>query len=249
MLSAWEQELRAVVQKSDTPFLGLFGDALSPQVRVGIINAIATDRTVEGYVRLLYRYPALFAIHLTSTLMAGMGQTGSFDLYPHIRTALQRTVEPTTDEKQTLWTAFRRAVLGLGLEVSPRTSGHHYMADTYLRQVGVPLAFADDLAEKMLGFAKTAGLPDGDDPEGIARWQSALESRLLPPFSRVAQKAVALDAQGFYARVFLKVHESGGASPGTNQLEQAMVKPLRSSPEAAAFAVPRYPTWHSMMEA
>ena len=224
MLSFWEQELRAVVKKSDTPFLGLLGDTLSPEVRVGVINAIAIDRTVDGYVRLLYRYPALFAIHLTSTLMAGMGQTGNFDLYRHIRTALQRAVEPTTDEKETLWSAFRRAVLSLGLEVSSRTSGHHYMADTYLRQVGVPLAFADDLAEKMLGFAKTAGLPDGDDPEGIARWQSALESRLLPPFSRVAQKAVALDTQGFYARVFLKVHESGGASPGTNQLEQAMAK-------------------------
>ena len=224
MLSTWERELRAVVQKTDTPFLGLLGDSLSPEVRVGVVNAIATDRTVDGYVRLLYRYPALFAIHLTSTLMAGMGQTGNFDLYRHFRTALQRDVEPTKDEKETLWSAFRGAVLRLGLEVSPRTSGHHYMADSYLRQVGVPLAFADDLAEKMLGFAKTAGLPDGDDPDGIARWQSALESRLLPPFSRVAQKAVAVDTQGFYARIFLKVHESGGVSPSANPLEQAMAK-------------------------
>lgn len=235
MLSAWEQELRAVVKKSDTPFLGLLGDALSPQVRVGIINAIATDRTVEGYIRLLYRYPTLFAIHLTSTLMAGMGQTGSFDLYPHIRTALQRTVEPTTDEKETLWTAFRRAVLRLGLEVSPRTSGHHFMADTYLRQVGVPLAFADDLAEKMLSFAKTAGLPEADDPEGIARWQLALESRLLAPFSRVAQKAVVLDTQGFYTRAFLKVHESGGASLGSNPLEHAMTKAFEKLPRGSRF--------------
>lgn len=78
MLSAWEQELRAVVQKSDTPFLGLLGNAFPPQVLVGVNDAIAKDRTVDGYVRLLYRYPALFAVHLTSTLMAGMGQTGSF---------------------------------------------------------------------------------------------------------------------------------------------------------------------------
>lgn len=224
MLSIWEEELRDVVQKSDAPFLGLLGEALSPEVQVGVTNAIAIDRTVEGYVRLLFRYPALFAIHLTSTLMEGMGQTGNFDLYRHIRTALQRDVEPTKDEREILWSAFRQAVLRLGLEVSPRTSGHHYMADTYLRQVGVPLAFADDLAEKMLSFAKTAGLPDGDEPDGIARWQSALESRLLPPFSRVAQKAVAIDTQGFYARFFLKVHESGGASPGANPLEQAMAK-------------------------
>ena len=81
MLSAWEQELRAVVQKSDTPFLGLLGNAFPPQVLVGVNDAIAKDRTVDGYVRLLYRYPALFAAYLTSTLMAGMGQTGNFDLY------------------------------------------------------------------------------------------------------------------------------------------------------------------------
>jgi hypothetical protein len=224
MLSIEEQKLIAVVRNSDAPFLGLLGDALSPEMRGEIANAIAVDRTVEGYVRLLYRYPALFATHLTSTLMAGMGQTGNFDPYRHIYAALQLSSELTTDEKETLWTAFRRAVLRMGLEVSSRTSGQGYMVATYLRQVGVPLAFADDLAEKMLAFAKTAGLPDEDDPEGIVRWQSALESKLSPPFSSVAQKAVAFDTQGFYARTFIKVYASENRTAKANPLEQAMAR-------------------------
>ena len=235
MLSTWEGELRGVVQKSDTPFLGLLGDAFSPEVRVGISNAIAIDRSVEGCIRLLYRFPALFAIHLTSSVMTGMGQTGNYDLYRHICTALQLRAEPTTDEKEALWAAFRRAVLNLGLEVSSRTSGHHYMADTYLRQAGVPLAFADDLAEKMLTFAKIAGLPDADDPEGIARWQSALEAKLVPPFSRVAQKAVTFDTQGYYARCFIKVYEYDGVTPNATPLEQAMARAFEKLPSGNRF--------------
>lgn len=230
-----EDEMRTVVQKSDTPFLSLLGGALSTETRFDIHLAVAEDPTVEGYTRLLYRFPTLFSIHLASTLMAGMGQTGSFDIYPHIRTALQLRTDPSSDERAALWAAFRRAVLRLGLEVSPRTFGHHYMADTYLRQVGVPIAFADDLAERMLTFAKTAGLPDRDDPEGIARWQSALESRLVAPFSRVAQRAVATDSQGFYTSVFIKVHDAGGADVQANPLEQAMAKAFDKLPAGARF--------------
>jgi hypothetical protein len=224
MLVDREVELRALVKRSDAPFLGLLGETISKDAQVEIDGAISSDSTIDGYIRLLYRYPALFSIHLTSTLMAGMGQTGNFELYPHIRKALQLSKELTVDETEALWLAFRRAALGLGLEVSPRVSGHHYMADTYLRQAGVPLAFADDLAEKMLSFAKSAGLPDGDDPEGIIRWQAALELKLGPPFSRVAQKAVTFDTQGFYTRCFIKVHESGSASQSANTLEHAMAK-------------------------
>lgn len=243
MLVDREVELRALVKRSDTPFLGLLGEAITKAAQVEINGAISSDSTIEGYIRLLYRYPALFSIHLTSTLMSGMGQTGNYDLYIHIRKALQLSKEPTADEKEALWSAFRRAVLGLGLEVSPRVSGHHYMADTYLRQAGVPLAFADDLAEKMLSFAKSAGLPDGDDPEGIIQWQAALESKLGSPFSRVAQKAVTFDTQGFYTRCFIKVHESGGASQSANTLEHAMAKAFEEQTRGMYFrraAVPYF---------
>jgi hypothetical protein len=233
MLSTWESELRSVVQKTDAPFLGLLEDAFSPEVRDGISKAIAANPGIEGCIWLLHWYPTLFAIHLTSSVMSGMGQTGNYDLYRHICTALRLRSEPTPDEKEALWAAFRRSVTKLGLEVSSRTSGHHYMADTYLRQVGVPLAFADDLAEKMLVFARMAGLPDADDPDGIARWQSALESRLGPPFSRVAQKAVTFDTQGFYTRCFIRVYEYDGVNPGAIPLEKAMARAFEKLPSGS----------------
>ena len=224
MLSEWEQDLRRVIQRSETPFLGLMGDALAPQVRAAIDAAIALDPTIENFNSLLYKFPALFAVHLTSEIMSGMGQTGNYDLYRHVLSAAKLTTDLSPDDRFNLWGAFRSAVLHLGLEVAPKTSGHHFMADTYLRQVGVPIAFADDLAERMLVFAKTAGLPDADDPDGITRWQTALDTKLVAPFSRVAQRAVAFDTQGFYTRTFIKVYESDGSLNSANRLEQAMAR-------------------------
>lgn len=77
----------------------------------------------------------------------------------------------------------------------PKKSGNHYMAAEYLRQVGVPVAFADDLAERMLAFARRVGVPDQDDPEAIKSWQQALHALLNPPFSVTAQKGVTLDTE------------------------------------------------------
>jgi hypothetical protein len=110
------------------------------------------------------------------------------------------------------------------------------MVEEYLRQAGVPLAFVDDLAEQMLGFARKVGLPDADDPEGIANWQSTLLSRLGPPFSITAQRAVARDSKGYYARVFVRVYQAGGElGARQNVLEQAMARAFQRQPGTPAF--------------
>jgi len=44
--------------------------------------------------------------------------------------------------KERLWSAFRRAILKVGMRPLLRTSGTHYMADEYVRQAGVPLVDA-----------------------------------------------------------------------------------------------------------
>ncbi len=130
MLSQWEQDLRRVIQKSETPFLGLIGDALAPQVRNAIDAAIASNPTIDNFNSLLYKFPALFAAHLTSEIMSGMGQSGNYDLYKHVLTAAKLSGYLSANDRFNLWCAFRSAVLHLGLEVSPRIAGHHYMADT-----------------------------------------------------------------------------------------------------------------------
>lgn len=227
MLAEAEERIRSYIQQSDTPFLGLLGEAFTPAMRQAIEIATLSNPTVQGYIGYLARYPALFSVNLTAHIMEGMGQTGHFDIYPHIERAIGTDFEISQAERDKLWQAFRKAILTLGFEPSPRTTGKRYRVYEYLRQAGVPLAFADDLAEKMLVFAKRVGLPDGDDVEAIKSWQQALDAKLDLPFSVTARKAISLDDGGYYTRVFLHVYESlglGETASGKNALEKAMAK-------------------------
>ena len=229
-LSQAEKVVLRSIRESDAPFLGLLGEAFTQEIREAMANAIAANPTVDGYINRLESHPGLFAANLAWYVMHGMGEGGYFSLYPHVQKALCIQQEPGQTEREPLWRAFRRSLLTLGLEPSAQTSGPHFMANEYLRQAGVPLPFVDDLAARMLAFAKKVGLPEDDDPEGIAAWQAALDSRLDVPFSQTARKALALDRQGYYTRVFLRVHAAGGqAVDSNNVLERAMAQAFRGS--------------------
>lgn len=228
MLSQSEQIVRKAIQESDVPFLGLLAETFTTPIKIDIEIAVLANPTVHGYISYLQRYPSLFSVNLTAHIMKGMGNAGHFELYPHIQKAIGIDSELSTIDREKLWRAFRQAVLTLGLEPSPRVSGTHFMVDEYLRQVGVPLAFVDDLAERMLTFAKRVGLPDEDDPEAVTSWQVALDAKLEQPFSRTARKAVALDSQGFYTQVFLRVHAHDKQGEGlSNALERGMARALQ----------------------
>jgi hypothetical protein len=224
-LTQSEKAVLKAIRESDTPFLGLLGEAFTKEMREAIAKAIAANPSVPGYVNRLKSHPALFTANLAWHVMHGMGQGGHFSLYPHVQKALCMKQEPGQTEREPLWSAFRRSLLSLGLELSPYTSGPHFMAHEYLRQAGVPLPFVGDLAKRMLSFANKVGLPEDDDPEGIAAWQAALDARLDTQFSQTARKALALDRQGYYTRVFLRVHAAGGqVVDASNVLEVAMAK-------------------------
>ena len=107
----------------------------------------------------------------------------------------------------------------LGIQPLSRVSGTHFMADEYVRQAGVPIAFADDLALRMLQAAKRVGLPDEDDQEGLLTWQSTLLNKLVPPFSVTTRRAVERDSLGYYTRAFVRVHLNGGQAAGKVELE------------------------------
>lgn len=130
----------------------------------------------------------------------GLGGTGHYDVYPHVYKAIGSRDPLNADARERLWRAFRRALLKVGIQPLPRTSGTHFMTDEFVRQAGVPLAFADDLALKMLSYAKRLGIPDEDDQEGLLNWQASLLNRLNAPFSGTARKAVERDTQGYYTR-------------------------------------------------
>ncbi len=229
-LSQAEKAVTKAVQQSEAPFLGLLGENLTHDMRVAMQQAITANPNVAGYMNRLESHPALFAVNLAWHVMHGMGKGGHFSLYPHVQKALGMNREPKQTEREPLWTAFRRSLLSLGLEPSAQTSGTHFMANEYLRQAGVPLPFVDDLAARMLSFAKKEGLPEDDDPEGIAAWQAELDAHLDLPFSQTARKALALDRQGYYTRVFLRVNEAEGQVVNAgNVLEVAMAEAFQGA--------------------
>jgi len=224
-----EENLRGAIKSSDVPFLGLMKESLQPSTTASIELLTLANSGVDMYAGYLSRFPALFSVHLTACIMEGMGKAGHFELYPHIQRAIGTDSTPTQPQRDVLWRAFRRAIIELGFEPSPIVSGPHFMANEYLRQAGVPLAYADDLAERMFAFARRVGLPDGDDPEAVVSWQRTLEERLNPPFSITAKKAVNLDARGYYTQAFLRVSARQGHTPDdepSNPVERAMASAL-----------------------
>lgn len=224
MFEVHEERLQSLVKRAETPVLGLLGALLPLEARDAIRKDLAVMPSARGYAQRLDKYPALFGVWLAESIMLGLGQDGQFSLYPHIQKAIGVHSDLTAGDRELLWRAFRRAMFKLGIQPLPRVSGSHFMVDEYVRQAGVPIAFADDLAMRMLQVAKRFGLPDEDDQEGLLSWQSTLLNKLGPPFSVTARKAVERDAIGFYTRAFLRVHMNGGQAVNSDPLEQALAK-------------------------
>lgn len=224
MFEIHEERLQALVKRAETPVLGLLGTLLPADARDAICKDLAVKPSVKAYAQQLEKYPALFGVWLAEHVMLGLGQDGHFSLYPHLQKAIGVSTELTSAEKELLWRAFRHAMFKLGIQPLSRVSGAHFMADEYVRQAGVPIAFADDLALRMLQAAKRVGLPDEDDQEGLLTWQSTLLNKLIPPFSVTARKAVERDFLGYYTRAFVRVHLNGGQAAGKDPLEQALAK-------------------------
>ncbi len=221
MFEIHEERLRQLVKGAETPVLGLLGTLLSSEARDAIRRDVAVSPSARAYAERLEEFPALFAIWLAEHVMLGLGQDGHFSLYPHLQRAIGVNADLTLMERERLWRAFRRASLKLGIQPLARVTGPHFMVDEYVRQAGVPIAFADDLAIRMLSVARRLGLPDEDDQEGLLTWQAALLNKLVPPFSITARKAVERDSIGYYTRAFVLVHLNGGRATGQGPLELA----------------------------
>lgn len=224
MFDVQEERLQALVRRAETPVLGLLGTLLPADAREAIRMDSAAMPSAKAYAQRLEKYPALFGVWLAEHIMLGLGQDGHFSLYPHLQKAIGVAPELTPGDKELLWRAFRRAIFKLGIQPLSRVTGTHFMADEYVRQAGVPIAFADELASRMLQVAKRIGLPDEDDQEGLLTWQSTLLNKLVPPFSVTARKAVERDSIGYYTRAFVRVYLNGGQATGKDPLEQAFAR-------------------------
>jgi hypothetical protein len=224
MFELQEERLQALVRRAETPVLGLLGTLLPDDAREAIRKDSSIFPSARAYSQRLEKYPALFGVWLAEHIMLGLGQDGHFSLYPHVQKAIGNSTELTPNDRELLWRAFRRAMFKLGIQPLSRVTGTHFMVDEYVRQAGVPIAFADELALKMLQLAKRIGLPDEDDQEGVLTWQSTLVAKLVTPFSVTARKAVERDSLGYYTRAFVRVYLNGGAATGRDPLEHAFAK-------------------------
>lgn len=224
MFEQQEERIRELIKRANAPVLGLLGGLIPASARAEIQADLQVSPSAKAYSQRLEKFPALFGVWLAEHVMKGIGSSGHFDVYPHVQKALGGVDDLSTPEREMLWRSFRRAMFKLGIQPLPRTYGNHYMIDEYARQAGVPLAFADDLAVRMLHLAKRIGLPDEEDQEGLLTWQSALLNRLQPPFSATARKAVERDGQAYYTRAFLRVHGNHGVPSPGDSLEEALAK-------------------------
>lgn len=232
MFDAHEERLQQLVRRAETPVLGLLGPLLPTEAREAIRQDLLVQPSVRSFIERLDKFPALFGVWLAEHVMLGLGQDGHFSLYPHLQKAIGVDTDIALSEREGLWWAFRRAMFKLGVQPLSRTAGNHFMADEYVRQAGVPIAFADDLAVRMLQLARRVGLPDEDDQEGLLTWQATLLSKLSAPFSVTARKAVERDGLGYYTRAFVRVHLNGGQATDADPLELALAKAF--SKEGAA---------------
>jgi hypothetical protein len=204
LIDHYETLLREKLDQSDMPFLGLFIDVLDESITEELRNLTQSSQNpIETYCMHLSSQPALFATNLINYLATEFGAHGYFEVYPFLKYAIGKDL--TNRQKELLWRFFRRACLKIGLQVSSRHSGTHYMVDEYLRQVGAPLRYIPDLTKQMINYGKYAGFPDEDDPAAINLWRKGLVERLTP---KTLKKAVDLDEANYYSRIFLKLLDS-----------------------------------------
>lgn len=241
-LEKHERALAEQVRKAQAPVLGLLGDLISSDARTAIESDLKVTPSVRGFAQRLNQFPALFGIWLSEMVMLELGQSGDYSVYPLVKHALGLEQEIGVSERELLWRAFRRGLFKLGIQPLPRLSGSHYMVAEYVRQAGVPIAFADDLAIKMLSLAKRVGIPDEEDQDNLAAWQQSLVNKLGAGFSTTARAAVERDASAYYTRTFLRVYQHDGQLTAADPLEIAFARAFRLEGKGNKIAQASIPT-------
>lgn len=227
-----ENELKKNIDHNDSPFLGLFADFFKKTTRKELIKIIHQfSRPVDDYIWNFHKYPALLATLMTIEILEEFGASGHFEVYPYIDRLLN--VKLSWPEKQRLWKAYRRACMSLGLSVSPRTSGTHYVVHEFLRQAGLPMQFAGRFCERAIKYADRVGLPDEDNPEEIKVWQQEFVRTLKTPFPQIAKQAIERDDNCYYVGMFISLYQNRNQnSEALSRLEKSMLEIIVSAPRS-----------------
>lgn len=229
LLQDIEEELQEKIRKGTAPFLSLFEDQIPTNIRKDIKDYFCKPqkRTIDYIVAEFHIWPALMSMYLTSELNTNLHE--HFKIYPHLEKAFGISLN-REKQKRKLWIGFRSACAYLDLPVSPRVSGTHYMVTEYLRQMGVPLAYAGELARRMQRLGNKIGMPDFDDPSSLRLWRDELLQSLTPPFPVTARQAIELDYQAYYVQLFLDLLEKDEAEESVDDpFQKQMLEALNEA--------------------
>ncbi len=224
----FENELRVKIKNSESPFLGLFEDHIQIHTRQKLVAFIQkSSDPFAKFIDLMGTYPAVFSTLLVVQLQEDFGEHGHFEVYPIFRKIFG--CELTQHQREHLWRAFRIACMfELGISVSPRRSGSHFMVREYLRQVGLPLRYVDKFTKKALLYVNQAGVPDLDDPELLKIWQDGLIPRLTP---QTAKEAIQRDDICYHSQMFIRSLLGGkNGNTETSRIESAILEAIESGP-------------------
>ncbi|MGM0608262.1 MAG: hypothetical protein ACQESN_08160 [Thermotogota bacterium] len=209
MFELKDNNLKKDISKSDQPFLGLFEKFFETKLKKTLVLYIKKDNDpIARFIWFLEKFPALSASLLTIELKDNYGESEHYEVYPIIEKNIFGTKIKTQTQKEKLWHHFRRACIKLGLNVSSRTSGVHYITKEFLYQVGLPDNYIKDFCNKAIEFSSKYGLPEINDTEDMKFWQKDFENTLKPPFSKIAREAIERDDNSYYLRTFFKAYNS-----------------------------------------
>lgn len=233
LFKRFEDELQQEILGNEDPFLGLFAERLGPKTKEMIVDRLQEcSNPLESLIDNLFFYPALISTLVVDRLLNDVGKNGYFEVYPILEEMIGAPIQ-LAKYRNELWQNFRRACLRLGLQVSARTAGTHFMVDDYLRQAGLPIVYVQGFTEKAVGYANEIGVPEEDDHESLAVWQRGLVERLKNPFPLIAKKAIIRDQASFYSSVFVRLfHNLPEDLTRLSFLERAMAESLKSGAQS-----------------
>ena len=227
-----EANLLTKIKNSDSPFLGLFEDHFDQKIRKNITSLLQDSYDpFRRYLDFLKEYPALFSTLLVVQLLEDFGESGYFEVYPVLEKIFGHVL--TQGQKGTLWRSFRSACLfDLGISISPRTSGTHFMVEEYLRQVGLPLRFVKRYTEKAVRYTEQAGIPDINDPELLKLWQEGLVERLNAPVPKSVKRSIQRDDTCYYSQLFIHCLSDHYQSDNcSSRIESQLFESIQEGPQ------------------
>lgn len=228
-LKEFENGLQTKIKNSESPFLGLFENHIDHQIRHKLVAFIQdSPNPFEKFIKLLDTYPAAFSTLIVIQLLEDFGENGYFEVYPVLEKIFGHDL--TQRQKEILWREFRLAcLLDLGISISPRRSGPHFMVREYLRQVGLPLRYVDQFTKTALRYVNQTGIPDLDDPELLKIWQEGLVTRLRP---KVVKEAIQRDDICYHSQLFIGSLFGGDNDlAGLSRIESGMKNAIASEPQ------------------